>query len=143
MLGNTIIKPGKNPNNNMQYSYRWWGIYDAQRNSNVKGNKDYVQTNMIWGQQWDAMLRFLGEDQATSIILGSQSGVLKSGEATYNNNLKDEMNNIYDLRRNARDWTTEAAINYRIAYGGYLDSQIPVTSNRHQLLPVSYRSDYR
>ena len=91
---------------------RWWGLYNVQRNSNVVGNSDYIQTNMIWGQQWDAMLKFLGTEQANSTIEGSQSKVLKSGEATYENGLKDIMNNMYDLRRNGYDWTAETISTY-------------------------------
>jgi len=118
----TLLKEGTNEANNDEYHYRWWGLYAAQRNSNVKGNKEYIQTNMICAQQWDAMLIFLGSAQANSTLSSSQAGMLKSAEATYENNLKDKMSNIYDLRRNGREWTVEKYEGYgtitRLMRGG-------------------------
>ncbi len=126
----TTLKQGTNPTSNKPYYYMWWGLYDAQRNSNIKGNKDYVQTNMIWGQQWDSIIKFLGEDQASSALSRSQSQVLKSGEATYGNSLKkDKMNNIYDLRGNAYDWTAESKPSRsRVGRGGCYEDIKPISS---------------
>ena len=106
----TVLTADKSLPQTNNRSSLWWGLYYAQRNSNVAGNGTTVQTNMIWGQQWQAMLAFLDTEttQSTSKISGSQSGVLKSAEATYDNNKKDVMNNIYDLRRNVFEWTAEA-----------------------------------
>ena len=115
----TVLTAGKSIPQTNNKACRWWGLYNVQRNSNVVGNKEYIQTNMICGQQWEAMLKFLGNEQATSKIEGSQSDVLKSGEATYENGLKDIMNNMYDLRRNGFDWTAEAhSSDGRVARGG-------------------------
>ena len=115
----TVLTASKNIPQTNNKPCRWWGLYNVQRNSKVIGNSDYLQTNMIWGQQWDAMLKFLGDEQANSTIEGSQSKVLKSGEATYDNGLKDEMNNIYDLRKNGWDWTAEGnGTYYRVLRGG-------------------------
>ncbi len=107
LTANKTLKEGTNSTSGESYYYRWWGLYASQRNSKVIGNGNYIQTNMVWGQQWDAMLEFLGDDQANSTITGTQSVVLKSGEAIYDNGLKDEMNNIYDLRRNVYEWSAE------------------------------------
>ena len=115
----------------------WWGLYNVQRNSNVVGNKEYLQTNMIWGQQWDAMLKFLGDEQANSTIEGSQSKVLKSGEATYENGLKDKMNNIYDLRRNGWEWTAEASnTSYRVLRGGVSNGSLSASNRYGNYYPV-------
>ena len=116
----TLLTAGKSIAQTNNKACRWYGLYYTQRNSNVVGNKDYIQTNMIWGQQWEAMLKFLGTEQANSKIAGSQIKVLKSGEATYENGLKDIMNNMYDLRRNGWDWIAEAGNSHdRVNRGGY------------------------
>jgi len=105
------------------YPYRWWGLYDAQRNNDsIIGNNDYVQTNMMSGQQWDAMLIFIGEEDADSMISGTQESVLKSAEAIYDKNEKDIMKNIYDLRRNVREFTGEANVQIRSARDAWSDS---------------------
>ena len=72
---------------------------------------------MIWGQQWDAMVSFIG-DKANSEILEFQSDVSNSGTATYKNNKKDIIKNIYDLRGNVREWTPECDSKGRIIRGG-------------------------
>lgn len=105
------------------YPYRWWGLYDAQRNTDsIIGNNDYVQTNMMSGQQWDAMLIFIGEEDADSMISGTQESVLKSAEAIYDKNEKDIMKNIYDLRRNVREFTGEANVQIRSERDAWSDS---------------------
>ena len=128
LTAGAILKEGTNSTSNEPYYYRWWGLYAAQRSATVKGNGSTVQTNMIWGQQWDAMLTFLGRTQANSTIKGSQSGVLKSGEATYNGT-KDEMNNIYDLRKNGWEGIAEATSSgSRVGRGGtYYDESLSAT----------------
>jgi len=141
LTAGTLLKEGTNTTSNEPYYYRWWGLYEAQRNANVKGNKEYIQTNMIWGQQWEAMLTFLGSTQATSKISGTQSGVLKSGEATYDNGLKDVMNNIYDLRRNGWDWTAEPYSAFSRVKRGGLFNNSSSASNRYNGNPdLSYTS---
>ncbi len=136
LSANQILREGTNTTSNEAYYYRWWGLYDSQRNSNVAGNGNYVQANMVWGQQWDAMLTFIGEEQASSKITGSQSGVLKSGEATYDNNLKDKMNNICDLRRNVYEWTAEAYSDiYRVYRGGVYHYNISASQRNYMEYP--------
>ncbi len=111
------------------YYYRWWGLYDSQRNTNsVVGNKEYVQTTMVWGQQWEAMISYfdtLGLDYSATPVatLSTEIAVVKSGQAKYSYNkerISDEIYNIYDLRRNAYDWTAEAfSTEDRVSRGGH------------------------
>ncbi len=109
------LKDGTNTTINDEFHYRWWGLYDSQRNSNVKGNGDYIQTNMIWGQQWDAMIAcFDNTNQvytSTSVETLSTSGEQNSGQAKYTYNgetISDDIYNIYDLRGNLAEWSAEA-----------------------------------
>ena len=131
----TVLTASKSIPQTNNKECRWWGLYNVQRNSNVVGNKEYIQTNMICGQQWEAMLKFLGNEQAASTIEGSQIKVLKSGEATYDNGLKDEMNNIYDLRRNGYEWTAEGNNNGNRVYRGGLFNISKSAPYRHYVKP--------
>ena len=55
---------------------RWYGLYYVQRNSNVEGNGNSVQTNMIWGQQWNAMISYFGSKSIDYSAFGTTSGVV-------------------------------------------------------------------
>jgi len=107
---------------------RWWGLYDAQRKANVKGNGNIVQTNMIWGQQWEAMIAYFDnatpkiDYTVTTVSTLATSGKQASGQAQYTYNgetINDEIYNIYDLRGNVYDWTAEALFvsNTRVTRG--------------------------
>ncbi len=105
--------------NNRQY--RWYGLYYTQRNSNVVGNDSYIQTNMIWGQQWDAMIGYFESKSIDYSAWGTstQGAVVNSGQSTNESGAKDEIYNIYDLRTNGGDWTAEAhSIDGRVLRGG-------------------------
>ena len=97
---------------------RWWGLYDVQRNSNVKENGIAVQTNMIWGIQWDAMIAFFDSQNidytATEVSTLSTSGKQNAGQAKYwyNETIFDKIYNVYDLRGNICDWTAEGFVNW-------------------------------
>ncbi len=92
---------------------RWYGLYYIQRNSNVEGNKDYMQTNMIWGQEWDAMIKFFDSKAIDYSEWGTstQRAITNSGNSTNDSGSKDEIYNIYDLRTNCFDLTAEAYLN--------------------------------
>ena len=100
------------------YYYMWYGLYYAQRNNNVVGNKDYIQTNMIWGQQWDAMIDYFDSRSIDYSEWGinSQGTIVNSGISINENNEKDIIYNIYDLRANGWDWTAEADAFYSHSY---------------------------
>ena len=60
---------------------RWYGLYYTGRNSNVTGNQEYIQTNMIWGQQWDKMLKYFDSRSIDYSEWGqsTQGAVVNSG----------------------------------------------------------------
>ena len=100
---------------------RWYGLYNTQRNSNVIGNNDYIQTNMIWGQQWDKMIEYFASRKINYSRWGesTQGAVVKSAESTNASGKKDEIYNIYDLRTNGMDCTAEAyGVDNRATRGG-------------------------
>ena len=100
---------------------RWYGLYYTGRNSNVTGNQEYIQTNMIWGQQWDKMLKYFDSRSIDYSEWGqsTQGAVVNSGQSTNSNNEKDEIYNIYDLRTNSYEWTAETgSTDTRVCRGG-------------------------
>ena len=110
LIANRILKEGTNPNTSEPYYYRWYGLYYGAKNANVEGNGDYVQTVMIWGQQWDVMIEYFDSKSIDYSPFGTttQGNVAKSGQSTNSSGNKDELYNIYDLRTNCLDWTAEA-----------------------------------
>ena len=107
---------------------RWWGLYAVQRNSDVVGNGSIVQTNMIWGQQWNAMIAYFDNvtlDYSINSLATAPTSKKKqnAGQAMYRNGNKiisDKICNIFDLRGNTYDWTTFTyGTDNRGCYGGY------------------------
>ena len=77
-----------------------------------------VNSSMIWGSQWDAMLNYILEgtdkDKVTAIT-GNHTGT----RASTGQFGSDIMNNIFDLSSNVREWTAQAnSTLYRVARGG-------------------------
>ena len=142
LTANEVIKEGQNSNDsNNPFYYRWWGLYYASRHSNVAENGNTVQTNMIWGQQWDKMISYFtgnsinyNKIDITNTYDKQQNTVVPSGTARYTpkegvtdaEEMNDKIFNIYDLRMNAEEWTAEAyKTNNRDIRGGncgYSDS---------------------
>ena len=123
-------------NNGESYYYRWYGLYYFQKNANVTGNGETVQTAMIYGQLWDKAMEFIRTNDTnynvgspTSAWHGSSNGnteVVNSGQANkttvgVNGAIGDVALNIWDLEANAREWTQEADSTYfaRVTRGGY------------------------
>ena len=123
--GTAQSKPGVIPTsaeNNATSS--WYGLYSKQKG--YTGKNGSVESSMIWGSQYDAMLNWAkkgaDKDKITNTSLGNNSSgfVTKTGNDTYSN---DSINNIRDLGGNLREWTLEAyRIYYRIARGGNIFS---------------------
>lgn len=133
---NTILKEGNNANTTDKYYYRWWGLYNSQRDNNITGNGEYIQTNMIWGQQCNLMLKYIGnmkcdysDEQVKNIA--TEKKIQKTTEALYLYNkgkVNDKIYNIYDLRRNAYEATGFTNTNvYRMFFGGAYEFSYPAS----------------
>ena len=87
----------------------WYGLYSKQKG--YTGKDGSVESSMIWGSQYDAMLNWAktGEDKdkITNRVLGNNSSgsVTTTGNSNYSD---DSINNIRDLGGNLREWTLEA-----------------------------------
>ena len=109
---NTIVANVNNIN--------WYQMYQKSR----QFASNSVQSSMVWGSQWDAMLNFAlsGKDSekvnASSNAPHDLTTAYKSGEQE-----SDKINNIYDLEGNIREWTVETdESSYRVVRGGMYDS---------------------
>ncbi len=115
----------------------WYGLYSKQKTYTGKNNS--VESSMIWGSQYDAMLNWIksGTDKykITNTSLGNHSGnITTTGNDTYSN---DSINNIRDLGGNLNEWTLEAqSSGYRTYRGGdFYDSNSPSYRNKLNGMP--------
>ncbi len=88
----------------------WYGLYNKQ-DKTYTGTNNSVESSMIWGSQYDAMLNWMKDgdekDKITNTSLGNNSSgnVTITGNSSYSN---DSINNIRDLGGNLSEWTLEA-----------------------------------
>ena len=98
----------------------WYGLYSKQKG--YTGKNGSVESSMIWGSQYDAILNWakagVDKDKITNTSLGNHSGsVTTTGNSNYPN---DSINNIRDLGGNLIELTLEASnTHYRVLRGGY------------------------
>ena len=101
----------------------WYGLYSISKTYTVAENS--VQSTMIWGSQYDAMLNWVkngnsdDKDKIRRFGIGNNNSkvIATAGNSNYSN---DSINNIRDLGGNLYEWTLETYNSgYRIARGGY------------------------
>ncbi len=97
---------------------KWYGIYNTLMSSTAI-DKTAVNSHMIWGCQYDQIIKFLSENSINEPQIGHTARQLNAqkltGETTTN-----IMSNIYDLEGNNREWTAQAYdTNGRVDRGGY------------------------
>lgn len=126
----------------------WYGLYARQKLYST----DSVQGSMIWGSQWDAMMKWMqgnGIDVTsptpTDLSIGktSQNTTRVTGGANDGQTVsKDKLSNIYDLLGNSLEWTLESnSTSNRVSRGGsYNNSLSP--KNRSYSSPRSTSSYY-
>lgn len=138
---NIILKEGTNPNDNKPYYYRWHGQYNALRKCNLTGNGRYLQVNMIWGQNWDAMISYfekIGQDYS-NWGLSIQGKPVNSAQSTLENGTNDKICNIYDLRTNLHEATAEVASTGggHIFRGGWFGRNLTASNRYSPLAPTA------
>ena len=139
-------KQGKIPtsSNNEPTKY-WYGLYKIQ-NKTYTGTNNSVESSMIWGSQYDALINWIKnsnneKEKLESTTLGNNSSksITITGSSDYEN---DRINNVRDLGGNLMEWTLEAYnTSGRISRGGtYNYAASP--SYRLDYYPSGIYSDY-
>ena len=124
-------------------SVNWWVMYENSKAYSTSNSSLGVVSEMIWGCQWDAMLKLIltGPDashvtESTNVghtsseftskpyyTGGTNYSTVYTGSTAYN----DIASNIYDLEGNVWEWTQEAngTLVRGIRGGNYNDSYSP------------------
>ncbi|MBO5412941.1 MAG: hypothetical protein J6A29_01310 [Clostridia bacterium] len=131
--------------NSTTYYYRWYGLYYAQKNANVTGNGEDVQTAMIYGVLWDKAMDFIRTQKAAGkttydvdkvTYSWHKTSVVNSGQANPGAT-GDVALNIWDLESNATEWIQEAeSSNLRVFRGGFF-GQNNYASHRNSNVPIT------
>ncbi len=111
-------------NNSDVGNQTWYTMYSKAKKIALNSN---VRSTMIWGSQWDAVMRWMynsGNEEKQKYTYDS------TGKGNYNgtngnqliatgSNENYKVNNIYDMAGNVFDWTIEIDNNnYRVNRGG-------------------------
>ena len=103
---------------------QWYGLYNKAKTYAPENADSKVVSSMIWGSQWDAMLRWMKNNDidVTGLIPKDYNQTRITGGAN-----KDKLNNVYDLLGNSIEFTQEAyTTTYRTLRGGhYLFNSVP------------------
>ena len=104
------------------------GAVYLAKNFASQHNYTSVTSTLIYGCQWDAMCRYIGDSQRTTPETGFPE--LTGSVST------DVSKNIYDLAGNCFEWTMEAYnTDYRVIRGSYCSGADPV-SVRDSIFPT-------
>ena len=109
-------------------------VYLASNMYNGKEQSNSVITTLCYGSQWDAMCRYIEDNDRT---ISANGKVKLTGSAD-----KDVSKNIYDLAGNCKEWTMEAygyPYNERILRGGFFNYVASVGARDSFLPSVSKR----
>mgnify|MGYP004502477937 CR=1 FL=1 len=103
---------------------KWYGLYTKAKTyaPDTQENTKSVVSSMIWGSQYDAMMRWMqdnGVDVTSTDSSKLQNAVRNTESITGGENNKDVINNVYDILGNRWEWTQEAFItSMRVLRGG-------------------------
>ena len=114
---------------------KWYGIYNTLMSSTAI-DKTAVNSHMIWGCQYDQIIKFLSENSINEPQIGHTARQLNAQKLT-GETTTDIMSNIYDLEGNNLEWTVQAtSTSGRVSRGGLFNN---VASYNNMFLPASNR----
>lgn len=115
----TESNPITSSNGDNSATYMWYGLYSKAKKYTNANNS--VQSSMIWGCQYDAMISFMGA-KAHEKIGDKRNQSYKTGSVE-----DDKLKNVYDLYGNRYEWTLEAnrTVNRVLRGGNCLNSRFP------------------
>lgn len=139
---NVICQKDSDVYNNIGWSYsddmtdETGGAVEKARGFSVANNYTSATSTLVYGVQWDSIMRWINEDAKLHGYLKDSIGKGNYQENT-GNPIKTgtvdeyEMKNIYDMAGNVSEWTMESySTMYRVCRGGCYDndgSQFPIT----------------
>ena len=133
-------------NNTDIASQTWYTMYNKSKGVAASSN---VTTSMIWGCQWDAVMRWMynsgDEEKKTYTYDSTGKGNYSGSRKATGSDPEYAVNNIYDMAGNVFDWTIEAfSTNYRVFRGGLYNSNASDSpaSYRGNNDPTDSNSDY-
>ena len=97
----------------------WYGLYARQRNFADDNGLTSVDSSMIWGSQYDAIMNWIANGDNTKIK--DNSGTNKNSDGARRTGVvaNDKLNNIYDIFGLRFEWTMEADGGFdRVRRGG-------------------------
>ena len=104
---------------------RWYGLYAYGKK--YSNDADSVVSSMIWGSQYDAMMRWMQSNGENVTNTNVPNGGSKNTNQTYTapEGDTDIIRNVYDLYGGRFEWTLEADdTNYRVYRGRLLQRQL-------------------
>ena len=132
---------------------QWYGLYNKAKMYAPENTSQKVVSNMIWGSQYDAMLKWMKSNgidvtsiAPTDLSIGAtlKNTTRVTGGANKGQTVsKDKLSNIYDLLGNSREWTQEASdTSYRVYRGGsFCENYLPSFRSRYEL-PIYVDTPY-
>ena len=138
---NAISKKNQNPYVNIIWGYSMFhetgGAVEKARKFRTQSGHTNVISTLVYGVQWDAVMRWISEDENLAGYLTDSTGkgnYETSSTIPTGSNPEYQLKNIYDMAGNVYEWTMEAySTDFRVIRGGHYNNY---GSND----PVSYRN---
>lgn len=93
----------------------WYELYNKAKN--YTGSQDSVQSSMIWGSQYDAMLNWM-QDKGVEVCSKTPNGAKNNTSMVTGSYESDKIKNVYDLLGCCYEYTLEAYYkDYRVYRG--------------------------
>ena len=111
--------------NSSQNGNTWYGLYAYGKKYTNSNNSNSVESNMIWGSQYDAMLRWMQSGENKVDVKGNIGDDRNRSETITGGTETDVIRNIYDIYGGRFEWTLEAnGTEYRVVRGRQLPSYL-------------------
>ena len=113
------------------------GAVEKARSFSIQSGHTNVTSTLVYGVQWDAVMRWISEDGDLARYLTNSDGKGNYGTGSIiptGSNPEYQLKNIYDMAGNVWEWTMEAfSPDYGVGRGG-------ICYHTGSDGPVSYRS---